>query len=55
MDLEKSDISNIKSIHKKYGTIKINSYPTMNFLTGISCEIFKFWTKTSRTTKHGQL
>ena len=27
----KSDIRNIKSIHKKHGSVKIKTYPTMNF------------------------
>ena len=41
----KSDIKNIKSIHKKYGTIKINSYPTMNFFDWYIAKYFNFGPK----------
>ncbi len=41
----KSDIRNIKSIHKKYGTIKINSYPTMNFFDWYIAKYLNFGPK----------
>lgn len=41
----KSDIRNIKSIHKKYGSIKIKSYPTMNFFDWYIAKYLNFGPK----------
>ena len=41
----KSDIRNIKSIHKKYGSVKIKSYPTMNFFDWYIAKYLNFGPK----------
>ena len=41
----KSDIRNIKSIHKKYGSIKIKSYPTMGFFDWYIAKYLNFGPK----------
>ncbi len=42
----KTDFRNIKSIHKKYGRIKIKTYPRMNLLTWYISKYFNFGVKT---------
>jgi len=41
----KSDIRNIKSIHKKYGSIKIKTYPRMNFFDWYIAKYLNFGPK----------
>ena len=38
----KSDIRNIKDIHKKYGTLKLNSYPNMHFFSWYIAKYLNF-------------